>query len=77
MTPPIILFFGTLPAGLLFSPPAKMIESQVRTKLDIYPEFRKSGFNLRFTIEQFIQFEVQNEEEQGEGWQPHISVRLQ
>jgi hypothetical protein len=54
-----------------------MIESQVRTKLDIYPEFRKSGFNLTFTIEQFVQFEVQNEEEQGEVWQPHISVRLQ
>lgn len=54
-----------------------MIESQVHTKLEIYPEFRKSGFNLRCTVEQFVQSEVQNEEERGEVWQPHISVRLQ
>jgi hypothetical protein len=54
-----------------------MIESRVHTKLDIYPEFRKSGFNLICTVEQFVQSEVQNEEEQGEVWQPHISVRLQ
>jgi hypothetical protein len=54
-----------------------MIESQVRTKLDIYPEFRKSGFNLRCTVEQFVQSEVQNQEERGEVWPPQISVRLQ